>query len=149
MTIEASSRSGRSQVIVPPRMRSWRRRRVSTKRMDSDSCPGEARPTSPPGWTRAMDRAAGPIRVVTDSGRIPGMRKPMAALALLVVALILGEGCAPVPLPHYAAYPARRVEELLVDSENLRQAGDEWERFWFLDQPSHMTPFRTHGGLGP
>ncbi len=52
-------------------------------------------------------------------------------------------------MPHYAAYKARRVEELLVDSENLRQAGDEWERFWFLDQPSHMTPFRTHGGLGP
>jgi len=69
------------------------------------------------------------------------MRKPMAALVLLVVALVLGEGCAPVPLPHYAAYPAKRVEELLVDSENLRQAGDEWERFWFLDQPSHMTPF--------
>ena len=77
------------------------------------------------------------------------MRKPMAALAFLVAALVLGEGCAPVPLPHYAAYPAKRVEELLVDSENLRQAGDEWERFWFLDQPSHMTPFRTHGGLGP
>ena len=55
-----------------------------------------------------------------------------------------GEG-----LPHYAAYPPRRVEELLVDSENMRQLGDEWERFWFLDQPSHLTPFRTHGGLGP
>ena len=63
--------------------------------------------------------------------------------------LAVFEGCAPVPLPHYAAYKPRRVQELLVDSENLRQAGDEWERFWFLDQPSHMTPFRTHGGLGP
>ncbi len=49
----------------------------------------------------------------------------------------------------YAAFPPRRVEQLLVDSENMRQIGDEWERFWFLDQPSHMTPFRTHGGLGP
>ena len=55
----------------------------------------------------------------------------------------------PVPLPHYAAYGPRRVEELLVDSENLRLGGDDWERFWFLDQPSHLTPFRTHGGLGP
>ena len=77
------------------------------------------------------------------------MRKPLAALALVVAALALGEGCAPVPLPHYAAYRPKRVEELLVDSENLRLAGDDWERFWFLDQPSHLTPFRTHGGLGP
>ncbi len=77
------------------------------------------------------------------------MRKSLAALILVVAGLAVGEGCAPVPLPHYAAYPPRRAEELLVDSENLRQAGDEWERIWFLDQPSHMTPFRTHGGLGP
>lgn len=77
------------------------------------------------------------------------MRKPIWALLLLLGGLAVGEGCAPVPLPRYAAYPPKRVEQLLVDSENLRQAGDEWERFWFLDQPSHMTPFRTHGGLGP
>ncbi len=55
----------------------------------------------------------------------------------------------PHPPAALRGLPPRRVEELLVDSENLRQAGDEWERFWFLDQPSHMTPFRTHGGLGP
>jgi hypothetical protein len=80
----------------------------------------------------------------------PEMRKPLAAMALVVAALALsGEGCAPVPLPHYAAYGPKRVEELLVDSENLRLIGDDWERFWFLDQPSHLTPFRTHGGLGP
>ena len=24
---------------------------------------------------------------------------------------------------------------------------DEWERIWFLDQPDHMTPYRTHGGI--
>jgi len=77
------------------------------------------------------------------------MRKRLWALLLVLGGLALSEGCAPVPLPHYAASLPRRVEELLVDSENLRQAGDEWERFWFLDQPSHMTPFRTHGGLGP
>jgi hypothetical protein len=77
------------------------------------------------------------------------MKKALAALIVIVGALALGEGCAPVPLPRYAAFPPRRVEELLVDSENLRQIGDEWERFWFLDQPSHMTPWRTHGGLGP
>ncbi len=78
------------------------------------------------------------------------MRKSLRALVLVLGLFALGgEGCAPVPLPHYAASPSKRVEELLVDSENLRQIGDEWERFWFLDQPSHLTPFRTHGGLGP
>jgi hypothetical protein len=79
----------------------------------------------------------------------PDMRKLFAALAITAASLALFEGCAPVPLPHYAAYKPRRVEELLVDSENLRQAGDEWERAWLLDQPSHLTPFRTHGGVGP
>ncbi len=77
------------------------------------------------------------------------MRKLLAALILVVATIAIGEGCAPVPLPHYAAFPPKRVQEMLVDSENLRQAGDEWERIWFLDQPSHLTPFRTHGGLGP
>ncbi len=77
------------------------------------------------------------------------MRKRMVALLLLGAGVLgIGQGCAPVPLPHYAAYPPRRVEQLLYDSENLRQAGDEWNRFWFLDQPSHLTPYRTHGGLG-
>src|SRR5260370_39741286 len=77
------------------------------------------------------------------------MRKLFAALAITVASLALFEGCAPIPLPHYAAYRPRRVEELPVDSENMRQAGDERERFWLLDQPSHLTPFRTHGGAGP
>lgn len=76
------------------------------------------------------------------------MRKSWAALALLGAVIAMCEGCAPVPLPHYAAYPPLRVEQLLVDSENLRQANDDWNRFWFLDQPSHLTPYRTHGGLG-
>lgn len=77
------------------------------------------------------------------------MRKLLAAFSLTVATLVVAEGCAPVPLPRYAAFPPKRVEQLLVDSENMRQLGDEWERFWFLDQPSHLTPFRTHGGLGP
>src|SRR5205823_15076640 len=96
---------------------------------------GRTDPNDPSGYRRRED---------------PEMRKPLAAMTLVVAILALaGEGCAPVPLPHYAAYGPRRVEELLVDSENLRLAGDDWERFWFLDQPSHLTPFRTPGGLGP
>lgn len=53
-------------------------------------------------------------------------------------------GCA---LPIYSARPERRVQQLLYTSEDLRNLVAEWERFWFLDQPSHLTPLRTHGGI--
>ncbi|MBI3821728.1 MAG: FecR domain-containing protein [Planctomycetes bacterium] len=29
------------------------------------------------------------------------------------------------------------------------QTTDEWRRFWMNDQPSHLTPYRIHGGVGP
>ena len=41
----------------------------------------------------------------------------------------------------------RRAQQLIFTSEDLRTITDEWERIWFLDQPSHMTPWRTHGGI--
>ena len=41
------------------------------------------------------------------------------------------------------------VECLLTEAENLRITADEWRRFWFLDDASKLTPFRTHSGLGP
>ena len=50
-------------------------------------------------------------------------------------------------LPIYSGDPQRRARQLLTTSENLRLLLDEWERFWFLDQPDHMTPFRNHGGV--
>lgn len=50
-------------------------------------------------------------------------------------------------IPMYSADPARRTQQLLFTSENLRQALDEWERIWFLDMPSNMTPYRTYGGI--
>ncbi|MDX1946293.1 MAG: hypothetical protein SFU86_12910 [Pirellulaceae bacterium] len=63
---------------------------------------------------------------------------------LLGLALCANVGCF---LPIYSGDPAMRTKELLFTSENFRQIIDEWERIWFLDQPSHMTPFRTHGGV--
>jgi len=50
-------------------------------------------------------------------------------------------------IPAYSAIPQRRAEQLIYTSENLRALVQEWERFWFLDQPDHMTPFRVHGGV--
>lgn len=76
------------------------------------------------------------------------MRKYLLASLALAALFIGAQGCAPIPLPRYAAHKPKRVEQLLVDSENWRQAYDEWNRIWFLDQPSHLTPYRTHGGLG-
>ena len=37
-----------------------------------------------------------------------------------------------------------------TDSEEeswLQQLLEQWERVWFLDQPNHATPVRTHGGI--
>lgn len=50
-------------------------------------------------------------------------------------------------IPLYSADPAQRAQELIFTSEDLRAFLDEWERIWFLDQPSHLKPFRTHGGI--
>jgi hypothetical protein len=50
-------------------------------------------------------------------------------------------------IPMYSADPARRAQQLIFTSEDLRTFLDEWERIWFLDQPSHMKPIRTHGGI--
>jgi hypothetical protein len=63
---------------------------------------------------------------------------------LLSVVVSTSVGCI---LPAYSGDPARRTQQLLYTSEDLRTLLDEWERFWFLDQPSHMKPYRTHGGL--
>jgi hypothetical protein len=65
-------------------------------------------------------------------------------LAVLAVCVSSTMGCF---LPIYSARPERRVQQLLYTSEDLRNLVAEWERFWFLDQPSHMTPIRTHGGI--
>jgi hypothetical protein len=71
----------------------------------------------------------------------------MRRLILAIVAagaLATNTGCL---IPIYSADPARRAQQLIFTSEDLRQFLDEWERIWFLDQPSHMTPLRTHGGI--
>jgi len=67
-------------------------------------------------------------------------------LLALILGLMLGTsvGCI---IPAYSADPVRRTQQLIFTSENLRRILDEWERIWFLDQPDHMSPYRTHGGI--
>jgi hypothetical protein len=64
--------------------------------------------------------------------------------SVLGLALVANVGCL---LPIYSGDPAVRTKELLFTSEDFRNILDEWERIWFLDQPSHMSPLRTHGGV--
>jgi len=71
------------------------------------------------------------------------MRKlTLGALAALM--FLTNVGCV---IPIYSPNRTRRMQQLLVTSENLRLIPDEWERAWLLDQPQHTTPYRTHGGL--
>lgn len=71
----------------------------------------------------------------------------MRRLLLAVVLGLLASTTTGCILPAYSGDPVRRTQELIFTSENLRLILDEWERLWMLDQPDHMTPYRTHGGL--
>ena len=72
------------------------------------------------------------------------MRRLMC-VAILGSALLGSLGC--FPLNMYSSDPNLRMNELMNQSEDLRQARLEWRRFWMIDQPSHMTPERIHGGF--
>jgi hypothetical protein len=52
-------------------------------------------------------------------------------------------------LNEYSTDPNRRMQELLHQSEDLRQIRYEWERCWMIEQPSNMTFERIHGGVAP
>src|SRR5262249_18362486 len=44
--------------------------------------------------------------------------------------------------------PARRIRQLLNQSEGeLRRIEDEWEQFWRIDHPSHLTYDRIDGSI--
>ena len=72
------------------------------------------------------------------------MRRLLLALSLCCV--FASSGCF---LPQHSSDPNRRILQLMNQSEDLRQVESEIERFWMIDQPSHLTPERVHGGVGP
>ncbi|MBX9628270.1 MAG: hypothetical protein K2X82_31010 [Gemmataceae bacterium] len=69
----------------------------------------------------------------------------------VIVAMQIGCTSQPPERTHggvmYNSDPNVRMQQLLNQSEDLRQMGEEWRRFWFRDQPSHLTPERIHGGI--
>ena len=72
----------------------------------------------------------------------------MRRLLLLAAVAGLGLSQSGCFINIYSSDPNRRMFELMNNSEDLRQIEYEWERIWFNDQPSHMTPERIHGGVG-
>ena len=64
----------------------------------------------------------------------------------LIAALALSgnTGCI---LNQYSSDPRTRMDQLMNQSEDLRQIEGIWRRFWFNDMPSHMTPERMDGGI--
>ena len=70
--------------------------------------------------------------------------KRFCLLTLLAGLALSNAGCL---INQYSSDKNERMEQLLFDSENLRQIRGEWRRFWMIDQPSHLTPERIHGGF--
>ncbi|MCI0637632.1 MAG: hypothetical protein L0Y72_08255 [Gemmataceae bacterium] len=68
------------------------------------------------------------------------------SLAAVAVLALANTGCF---INMWSSDPNERTEQLIHWSENLRQVKGEWNRFWFNDQPSHLTPMTIHGGIGP
>jgi hypothetical protein len=67
-------------------------------------------------------------------------------LAVAAALTLSSTGCL---LNAYCSDPEVRMEQLVFQSEDLRQICNEWRRIWFTDQPSHLTYERAHGGIGP
>ena len=74
------------------------------------------------------------------------MRRIWRILMIAAILTCANTGCL---MNQYSSNPTVRMEQMMIDSENLRQIHDEWRRFWMNDQPSHLTPYRVHGGVGP
>jgi hypothetical protein len=66
---------------------------------------------------------------------------------LLASVAALGIGNAGCFLNAYPSDPERRMVGLINQSEDLRQMELEWERIWFIDQPSHLTVERVDGSI--
>lgn len=70
----------------------------------------------------------------------------LGVLAGIMLLILSSSGCI---INQYSADDNIRQEQLLFQSEDLRQIREEWRRFWFNDMPSHLTPQRLHGGIIP
>ncbi len=70
------------------------------------------------------------------------MRRLFAAGILGLATAASSTGCF---LNMYSADPVRRYQQLFYQSEDLRLLRDDYERFWMINQPSHLSLKRYHG----
>lgn len=73
------------------------------------------------------------------------MFRKLLLLAVAVGSVSGGTGC--LAFNQYGADPNVRMEQLINQSEDQRQIGEFWRRFWFNEMPSHLTTERIHGGI--
>jgi hypothetical protein len=59
---------------------------------------------------------------------------------------LLNSGCL---LNRYDSDPNYRINQLLNESEDLRQMREEIHRFWMNNQPSSLSYERLSGSIGP
>lgn len=90
-----------------------------------------------------MDAPAAKERVANSFHGGIIMRR-FVATTLLALFISASVGCF---VPIYDADPTVRARQLINTSEDLRALRNQWHRFWFLDQPDHQKPVRTHGGI--
>ena len=64
-------------------------------------------------------------------------------LAAFVAVGLASVGC----VNQYPSDPVQKTDVLINESENMRQMGEFWRRFWFNDMPSHLCVERIHGGI--
>jgi len=70
------------------------------------------------------------------------MRRVILAAALLVTLSTVG--CLP---GRNSSEPNERMQQLLNDSENLRQGQTDVNHLYMTDQPSHLTGDRLNGAI--
>jgi hypothetical protein len=73
----------------------------------------------------------------------------MLRLLMLTLAAALALSNTGCFLNIWSPDPNVRMDQEMNVSEDLRNIQDEWRRIWFTDQPSHLTPVRVDGGIGP
>ncbi len=73
----------------------------------------------------------------------------MRRMLFLAIVAAAGLGNAGCLLNQYSPDENIRMNQLMNQSENLRQIGVESGRFWMNDQPSHLCSDRIDGGVYP
>jgi hypothetical protein len=75
------------------------------------------------------------------------MRRKLLLGVAALLTVLPNTGC--LFLNRYDSDPNVRTSQLLNESEDLRQAREEFHRFWMNNQPSTLTYERLHGAIGP